>query len=218
MIEDITERKAAERTRELLVRELDHRVKNQFAVFDGLVRFTARTAHDAAGLAEALRGRVWALAAAHDLVRDAAGDGAARGLCPTTLAALLEAVLGPFGTGAAGRGRIALAGPEVAVGPTAAAALALALHELATNAARHGALSLPEGQVTIAWSSAETVAITWAEAGGPAVAGCPARRGFGSTLVRQSIEHQLAGQAAFDWSDPGGLRVVLTLPAERLAH
>jgi two-component sensor histidine kinase len=102
------------------------------------------------------------------------------------------------------------------VGPTAAAALALALHELATNAARHGALSLPDGRVAVSWTLAAEVAITWSEAGGPAVAGSPAQRGFGSTLVRQSIEHQLGGRVGFDWSDPGGLAVVLAIPAERL--
>jgi PAS domain S-box-containing protein len=217
VIEDITERKAAERAQALLVRELDHRVKNQFAVFDGLVRFTARAAGDAASLAEALCGRVRALATAHDLVREAAGDGAARGLRPTTLAALLEAVLGPFGT-ATGGGRIRLEGPAVAVGPTAAAALALALHELATNAARHGALSRPEGRVTVSWAVDAEVTLAWREAGGPAVAGAPARRGFGSTLVRQSVEHQLGGRVGFDWSGPGGLAVTLAVPAERLAR
>ncbi|TCZ51427.1 HWE histidine kinase domain-containing protein [Roseicella aquatilis] len=215
VIEDVTERKAGEQAQLLLMRELDHRVKNQFAVFDGLIRFTARAARDAADMAAALRGRVRALASAHDLVREAAGDGIARGLRPTTLRALLDAVLGAFG---GDTGRIVLDGPEAQVGPTAAAALALALHELATNAARHGALAVPEGRVAVAWEVAAAVRLTWREAGGPPLRGAPERRGFGSALVQQSVEHQLGGRIALDWTDPAGLRAVLEVPAERLAR
>ncbi|WP_165982248.1 sensor histidine kinase [Dankookia rubra] len=231
VVEDITDRKAGERALELLVRELDHRVKNQFAVFDGLVQFTARGAADVPGMAAALRGRVIALALAHDLVREAAGSGPNRGLRPTRLAALAEAVLGPFGTaraeaeetpGAAsyGGGRIALCGPPVSIGPTAAAALALALHELATNAAKHGALSRPQGRVALSWEDAAPggIRLVWRETGGPVLADAPERRGFGSTLIRQSVAHQLGGQVRFDWSDPDGLAVRLECARERLAR
>ncbi|WP_431272498.1 HWE histidine kinase domain-containing protein [Dankookia sp. P2] len=236
VVEDITGRKAGERALELLVRELDHRVKNQFAVFDGLIQFTARGAADPAGMAAALRGRVNALAVAHDLVRDASGSGPARGLRPTTLAALAAAVLGPFGTrppGEAGAesgaesgpaadaaGRIVLHGPPVGIGPAAAAALALALHELATNSARHGALSQPQGRVALSWeaTTAPAIRLVWRETGGPALAGPPERRGFGATLIRQSVTHQLGGQVGFDWSDPAGLAVTLDCPEERLAR
>ena len=238
VVDDITDRKAGERTLELLVRELDHRVKNQFAVFDGLVQFTARGAADPAAMARALRGRLKALAVAHDLVREAGGSGPTRGLRPTTLDVLAEAVLGPFGTpdtgtgqGGAGRegageapagrpGRITLRGPAIGIGPAAAAALALALHELATNAARHGALSRPQGRVTLAWSAAGAggIRMVWRESGGPELAGTPDERGFGSTLIRQSLAHQLGGRITYDWSDPGGLALTLECPAERLAR
>lgn len=231
VVEDITDRKAGERALELLVRELDHRVKNQFAVFDGLIQFTARGAADTAAMAAALRGRVNALAVAHDLVREAAGSGPARGLRPTTLTALAEAVLGPFGTRqgepgeeraeqAEGAGRIALQGPPVSIGPTAAAALALALHELATNAARHGALSRPQGRVALSWgeTAARGIRMVWHETGGPAVTGAPDWRGFGSTLIRQSVTHQLGGQVRFDWSDPAGLTLTMECAGERLAR
>lgn len=232
VIEDITDRKAGERALELLVRELDHRVKNQFAVFDSLVQFTARGAADPAGMAAALRGRVHALAVAHDLVREAAGCGPARGLRPTVLTALAETVLGPFGircaaateaeveAAAPGRGRIALCGPPIGIGPTAAAALALALHELATNAARHGALSQPQGRVALAWQETADrgIRLVWRESGGPPLAGMPDGRGFGATLVRQCATHQLGGQLRFDWSDPAGLVVTLEAAGERLAR
>ncbi|MDQ1077879.1 HWE histidine kinase domain-containing protein [Pseudoroseomonas cervicalis] len=249
IVEDVTERRRTERALELLVRELDHRVKNQFAVFDSLVQFTARTAADTASMAATLRGRVRALGAAHDLVREAAGSGVARGLRPTRLDLLVQAVLGPFGTappvpagpagpaaeaaavtgpetapgtgpgmGAeAGEGRVRLSGPAVEIGPAAAAALALALHELATNAARHGALSRPQGRVAIAWEVPPgLLRLRWVESGGPPVSGPPARQGFGTTLVRQTLCGQLGGQLSLDWSRPEGLLVRIELPADRL--
>lgn len=228
VVEDITDRKAGERALELLVRELDHRVKNQFAVFDSLVQFTARRAGDPAAMAAALRGRVHALAAAHDLVQVAAGCGPARGLRPTSLAALAEAVLGPFGTRSAPEGgaeeatdgnRIGLHGPPVSIGPTAAAALALALHELATNAARHGALARPQGRVTLRWEAvAQAIRMVWRETGGPALEGPPDGHGFGMTLVRQCVTHQLGGQLRLDWTDPAGLAATLEIAGERLAR
>jgi two-component system CheB/CheR fusion protein len=225
VLEDITDRKQAERTLQLLVRELDHRVKNQFAVFDSLVQFTARAAPDTSAMARILRGRLQALASAHDLVRDATGDGPARGLRPTTLAALFEALLAPFGTfgndDACGHAsRVHLNGPSVEVGPSSASALALVVHELATNAVRHGALSVPEGTVEVSWSVTRNegkVNIFWEETGGPQIPGEPKHRGFGTTLVRQSVKGQLGGGVMFDWSRAHGLSVTLEIPEDRLA-
>lgn len=230
VVEDITERKAGERAQELLLRELDHRVKNQFAVFGSLVQFTARTAESPAAMAEVLRGRLQALSAAHDLVRDASGGGPARGLRPTEVAALFNAVLAPFGTSALAQagaeggealGRVRLAGPSVTVGPAGAAALALVAHELATNAVRHGALSVPEGRVCVSWETLperDALSLIWREQGGPALAGVPVRRGFGTALVRQSAASQLGGRVEFDWTAGSNLTVVLELPLERLAR
>ncbi len=221
VVTDITDRKAGERVLELLVRELDHRVKNQFAVFDGLVQFTARTSPNAPTMARALRSRVQALAAAHDLVRDAAGTKPDRGLHPTNLATLFAAILGGLGNSAPDTGRIRFDGPELEAGPIAAAALALVLHELATNAAKHGALSSAEGAVEISWSimqDSDEVRFVWRESGGPQITGEPRRRGFGTMLVRQSIEGQLGGTATFDWSSSMGVLVILQVPTGRLAR
>lgn len=222
VVEDVTEREAAARALELLVRELDHRVKNQFAVFDGLVQFTARGCTAVPAMAQALRGRIQALAAAHDLVRDATGSGAARGLRPTTLQALLEAILGAFAPATAGapqEGRLRLDGPAVTVGPLSAAALALVVHELATNAARHGALSCAEGRVAVSWSATpEAITLLWVESGGPPLAGKPDRQGFGTALLRQGAERQLGGRLALDWARAEGLSVSLRLPPHRLAR
>ncbi|RAI58617.1 hypothetical protein DOO78_13075 [Roseicella frigidaeris] len=212
--EEVTERKRAERTRELLLRELDHRVKNLFAVMGGLVAFSAREAASPQAMCEALLGRIEALAQAHDLVRPAIA-GAAGDIRSTTLAALVHALLAPFrAAGEQAAGRLRLEGPEIPLGPAAAPPIALALHELATNAAKYGALSRTGGLVLIEWGiEAPSLGLRWSERGGPAVVQ-PARRGFGHRLVAQSAA-QLGGTAEFRWA-PEGLTVELRLPLQRL--
>lgn len=197
-----------------LLRELDHRVKNAFAVFLGLVHGAARHAHgrDAAGVVAALTGRVMALSRAHDLVRPAIGGlsgiAAAAG---TTVRTLAEAVLAPF-TAPGDDARIALQGTEVALGPRAAPGLALVLHELATNALQHGALSSPAGRVELAWATAgDTLTLDWCEAGGPPVGGPPARTGFGLRLLGQPNPGGVRLRTALDWSHPAGLQASITL-------
>ena len=143
--EEVTDRKRAERTRELLLRELDHRVKNLFAIVSGLVSFSARGAATPGEMRDALLGRIGALARSHDLVRPAiAGN---NGLPGTTVGALLRALLEPFGGGDGLPERLCLRGPALPLGPTGAPPIALALHELATNAAKYGALSQEGGTV-----------------------------------------------------------------------
>lgn len=212
--EEVTDRKRAERTRELLLRELDHRVKNLFAIVSGLVSFSARGVETPLEMRDALLGRVGALARAHDLVRPAIAGNAA-GLPGTTLQALLEALLEPFGGGDGLPERLGLHGPVLPLGPTAAPAVALAVHELATNAAKYGALSQDGGTVAIDWTAgAEGLRLRWLEQGGPAVAP-PDHRGFGHRLVTQSAA-QLGGSADFRWAAEG-LAVELLLPLDRVA-
>jgi two-component system CheB/CheR fusion protein len=212
--EEVTDRKRAERTRELLLRELDHRVKNLFAIVSGLVSFSARGAATPGEMRDALLGRVAALARAHDLVRPAIAGGGA-GLPGTTLQALLEALLEPFGGGHGLPERLSLQGPGLQLGPTSAPAVALAVHELATNAAKYGALSCTAGSVAIDWSvGTDGLGLRWIEQGGPSVAP-PAHRGFGLRLVTQSAA-QLGGTAEFRWAT-AGLTVELRLPLDRVA-
>ncbi|MFZ4409276.1 MAG: sensor histidine kinase [Paracraurococcus sp.] len=211
--EEVTERRRAERSRELLLRELDHRVKNLFAIVSGLVSFSARAAGTPREMRDALLGRVGALARAHDMVRPAiAGDAA--GLPGTTLPALLQALLAPFGGGGLPE-RLTLAGPALPLGAVAAPPFALMVHELATNAAKYGALSRDGGAVSIAWAAAEgRLRLRWTELDGPSVTP-PASHGFGHRLVTQSAA-QLGGTAEFRWA-PEGLVVELSLPLDRLA-
>jgi PAS domain S-box-containing protein len=229
IIEDITEQKIGERARELLIRELDHRVKNQFAVFHSLVQFTARASADATAMANTLCGRIRALASAHDLVRDAVGEGVSRGLTDTTLENVLDAVLGPFGTSvrqeqASPDARFTLTGPGVTIAPAAAGAMALVMHELATNAVRHGALAATQGAVRVSWEVAagpdrqQDLLLRWQEMGRAAPErDRPQKKGFGTALIRQSIEGQLGGSVAFGWAGILGLEVLITVPVQRLS-
>jgi PAS domain S-box-containing protein len=217
--EEVTERRRSERARELLLRELDHRVKNLFAIISGMVTFTARTAASPEAMRAVLLGRIGALARAHDLVRPALVGGVAGMAEMPTLDQLLQAMLEPFGPGQGLPERLRLEGPPVPLGPTAAPPLALVLHELATNAARHGAIS-GGGRVGLAWrlqppEEGGRVVLRWEEEDGPVLAE-PGRPGFGHRLVTQSCA-QLGGTASFDWR-PGGLAVELLLPVDRLAR
>jgi PAS domain S-box-containing protein len=219
--EEVTERRRADCARELLLRELDHRVKNLFAIITGLVSFTARTAPTPSAMRAALTGRIEALARAHDLVRPALGGALVMEPGGTVLEALAQALLHPFHPEPeAMADRLVLAGPPVRLGPTAAPPLALALHEMATNAAKYGALTTPEGQVALRWSlipregRCAALRMVWEESGGPP-APEPKHDGFGHRLVTQSCA-QLGGAALFHWS-PTGLAVELLLPLDRLS-
>lgn len=209
---EITNRKNAEESRRLLIRELHHRIKNTFAVIAGMVTMTARSTSDVGEMAEVLRGRLVALASAHELIRPAitAEVGHTE---QTTLADLFTAILTPhlyFPE------QFTLEAPPVELGVTAATSLALVLHELATNASKYGALSTAKGLLSVRGHfDGDVLSLEWAETGGPAVSGPPGHQGFGSRLASMSIVGQLAGSIAFDWLETG-LVVRLTMARERL--
>lgn len=211
---EITHLKTIEESRRLLVRELHHRIKNTFAVIAGMVTMTARTASSVAEMAEVLRGRLVALAAAHELIRPAVTAEVGH-TEKTTLADLLAAILTPHLFHAE---QLTLVSKPVEIGVMAATSLALVLHELATNAAKYGALSTPKGELLIIGEMQERyLELEWRESEGPVVEGVPAHQGFGSRLAQMSIVGQLAGSIAFDWR-PQGLVVRMTIARDRLAR
>ncbi|APX89185.1 hypothetical protein BV394_05195 [Brevirhabdus pacifica] len=212
-IVDISERKRAEEARQLLLRELNHRVKNLFAITSGMIQMTARNSTDVTEMASALTGRLMSLARAHELITTSITSNQTV-VAPTSLEALVGAVMEPHV--AERPDALHASGPEVEIGPTAATSLALILHEVATNAAKYGALSTATGRIDMTWErDDERVAVTWRESGGPAIEGAPQRVGFGSQLARLSATGQLGGGINYTWNR-GGIEIVLTAALERL--
>jgi two-component sensor histidine kinase len=182
------ERRVAERTAELelLVKELNHRVKNTLAVVQSIALQTGRTHLSQERFQEALGSRLQALARAHDVLTREAWEGA-------SLAELLRQTLAPHDEAAASR--VVASGPSVRLSPNAAVTLNMAFHELATNAAKYGALSNGSGRLSVTWRAEpvedpSALELDWVERDGPAVAP-PSRRGFGVRLVEQGLAHEL---------------------------
>jgi PAS domain S-box-containing protein len=209
IMRDRTERRRAEERRELLVHELNHRVKNTLAVVQSLAAQTARGAPDLPSFGAAFQARLIALARAHDLLTREDWVGA-------PLHAVARAALEPL---AIDETRVDLSGcaSDVVLPPGAALALAMAVHELATNALKHGALSAPDGRVSVACRGAAdpgggAPVVEWVERGGPPVAGPPAKRGFGLRLLGRGLMAQ-AGVGADLRFEPEGVRCTLRLPS-----
>lgn len=215
---DVSQRKDHEEQQELLLKEMDHRVKNLFAIVGGMVTLSARSAATPRELAQTVQGRLGALASAHQLIRPGHSAASATKQA-TTLEELVRKVLSPY-VDPARTGdsiRTEIDGPEIAVGAEAATNVALVVHELATNAAKYGALSVPGGRVHISWAVAKgRLALSWAEKGGPVITGPPEREGFGSVLARKSVSGGLRGDLTFHWN-PDGLVVLVSAETERLA-
>jgi PAS domain S-box-containing protein len=209
---DIHDRKIAEEQRELISRELSHRIKNIFAVVNSLVTLSARLDPAARPFAEAVRARIEALAHAHDYVRPR--PGAAGQPAPQSVLGLLDTLLAAYRED--GRSRINVSGRDASTGVNAATALALLIHELATNAVKYGALSAPAGTVTLTCeATADAYVIVWQERGGPPVEGPPTRKGFGTLMSERAAAAQLGAAITHAW-DPEGLTVRITVPHHRL--
>jgi two-component sensor histidine kinase len=197
---DVTGRKQAEESHELLAGEMSHRVKNLLAIASGLTTISSRSSASVEEMAKQLTGRLGALGRAHDLVRplrDGQGNAA-------LLGDLFAVLLAPYDDSGAFAGRIRVAVPRVGVGETAATGLALVIHELATNALKYGAFSVPEGTLDVSGSMVgDDVEITWMEHGGPEVSGPKQGDGYGSKLLRRTLGGQLGGSIEYDWAKDG---------------
>jgi PAS domain S-box-containing protein len=215
---DITERKRAQEQQNLLLREMSHRVKNLFAVASSLVTLSAGSARTPADLAEAVRGRLGALARAHGLTRPGLMNGGEKPGHDTTLHALIQTILAPYVDPERFKehGFFMITGPCLPIGGNAVTSVALVMHELATNAAKYGALSSPGGYIHIDWSvKEEELLLTWKEHGGPSLDGPAEHEGFGSSLVHRLVTGQFGGELSYYWN-PKGLIIRLSVPVERL--
>lgn len=202
---DISERQRADAQRELLLAELNHRVKNTLAVVQAMAHQTFRSAGVAREPRQAFENRLMALAAAHNLLTASNWENAA----------LSDIARDTLVAGGAFKDRVEIGGPRVLLPPREALALAMALHELTTNAVKYGALSNDQGRVELVWSRGEgavpILLIRWRESGGPPVQGPPERRGFGSVLLERSLQEDLGGKVALAYGRDG-LSCAIELP------
>ncbi|MCO6384470.1 MAG: GAF domain-containing protein [Vannielia sp.] len=194
--------------RQLLVEELNHRVKNLFTVVSGMVRLSHSNGEDQS----VLEARLQALAKAHNLLAPIIQAGKPLG-DRISLSELLDTLLIPYGKEHLSQ----IEGPNVVLGPRASTSLSLALHELATNAAKYGALAGPDGQLSVSWKVAgNDLHIHWEETGRVSDSAGKAE-GFGTRLISIAIEGQLDGKLETDLR-PTGMTRHITLPRERLAE
>ncbi len=205
LIWEITDRKRAESVRELMINELNHRVKNTLATVQSLAAQTLRNAPDLRKGEDAFVDRLLALSRAHDVLTQQSWESA-------DIRDIVHRAVAPH-EDEAGAQRFGIAGPNVSLDPKAALALSLALHELCTNALKYGALSNASGVVSIRWevqtAGGRRLHLIWREQGGPPVV-APLRRGFGSRLIERSLAADLAGEVKIDFAPDG---VVCTIAA-----
>lgn len=204
-IVDISDRKKAEAHRELLIAELNHRVKNTLSTVQSLAMQTFKSVADK-GAVKAFEARLMALSSAHDVLTRENWEGAG-------LREVIEQAISPHHSEP--DRRFVLDGPQVRLAPKSALAIAMGLHELCTNAAKYGALSSPDGCIDIAWTverddlSAQ-LRLHWQERGGPAVQ-TPRRKGFGSLLIEKLLASDLDGKVVLSYA-PEGVRCSIVAP------
>jgi PAS domain S-box-containing protein len=210
IFQDITEQKHAEEQQRFFLDELNHRVKNTLTTVQSIASQTLRTTETSAQFKEAFEGRLLALSKTHNLLTRKSWREA-------ELRDVAEQELAPYRK--QGDERVVLNGPNVRLPARYAINLGLVLHELVTNAAKYGALSTNAGHLDMNWTVVQNedrpdqLRIHWTESGGPPVAP-PKRQGFGSRLIRRSIEGELGGYMVLNFAE-GGVSYDISVP---LAH
>jgi two-component sensor histidine kinase len=191
---------------DLLIEELNHRVKNTLAILQSIAVQTFRSASRSER--EKFEGRLGALAEAHNLLSTEKWQG-------SELQDVVKRVLQPYLLN--NPERMKMFGPHVPLSPRVAVILSMIVHEIATNAAKYGALSNDSGTVTVDWeviteNATKKLRLIWTEAGGPHVT-APVQRGFGSRLIERSARDQLGGEATVDFL-PRGVVYTVTCTLE----
>ena len=213
---DITERRRAEEQQQLLIREMDHRVKNLFTLASSVVMLSARSASTVADLVSTVLSRLSALAQAHALTIPLTHGTTGKTRKTTTLHALIRTIVAPYDISGYNGSRAVVTGPDISIGGEALASFALLLHEFATNAAKYGALSTPQGRINISCvEEKDRFVLIWIESGGPPVHRRTDGEGFGTLLARGAVQGQLGGEINRDWK-PEGLSIRLCVDQRRL--
>ena len=193
-LRDISERRDAARRQELMIGELNHRVKNLLGVVAGIAHQTARSSDTVAAFIDGFGGRLSSLGRAHEILTAATWERA-------PLRSLLDELLGSYLAGA--QAQVTIAGPDVLLAPRHLISLGMIVHELMTNAVKYGALSCASGRISLVWTmSCGKLAIEWIETGMTGIMP-PARTGFGSKMIARSVAHELRGQESTEWRCDG---------------
>jgi PAS domain S-box-containing protein len=192
---DVTARRQADEHQQLMIHELNHRVKNTLATVQSIATQTLRNAASPQQARGAIESRLMALSRAHDVLTRQNWEGA-------ELREIAGQALEPYSS--SNEDRLHLSGPAVRLPPQKALALAMAFQELATNAVKYGALSNATGEIHLTWNidradGVPVLCVCWQELGGPPVHP-PSQRGFGTRLIERSLADDLKGKVriAFD--------------------
>ncbi len=196
VVRDITERKQVEQHQELLVAELDHRVKNVLAQVAVVAMSTRQGSRSIDEFLRSLNGRIQSMAAAHTLLSKS-------GWQSVGLDALVHNQLAPYATDT----NVTISGTDVMLIAAEIQAVARVLHELVTNAAKHGALSIPGGHVSVSWNrkpngDGAKLMLVWQEQGGPPVKS-EIQSSYGTNLIRNLIPHELGGRVDLAFASEG---------------
>lgn len=204
VLSDVTAQVRAEKHRELLIRELNHRVKNTLATVQVIARQSFGNGDTNRAQRDTFEARLANLATAHDLLANTHWE-------YTSLSQVVKKTLD--GTGL-DMEKVSLTGPQIIITSEQAVSLAMALHELAMNALKHGAMSEGKGRVDVTWEKEAgeepTFKLVWRESGGPAVTS-PEKTGFGMVMIRKVLEYELQGDVKVEFN-PDGLVCTVTAP------
>lgn len=204
---DISERRRGQEQQALLLHEMNHRIKNLFALTGGMLSLAAREAETPGDLVKLMRERLVALARAHDLtLRSHDADPATAGTI--SLFALLEAMLAPHKTT---QSRLTIIGDDIVFAAPLVTSLALLFHEFTTNAAKYGALQTEDGYIEICTRPlANGYQAVWTEQGGPPVRSPSSSGGFGSKL-ESTLKTSLGATIMREWR-PKGVVITVVFP------
>jgi PAS domain S-box-containing protein len=200
-IVDLTDRKRAEEQRDLLMAEVNHRVKNTLATVISIARQSFAKGRAFEVSQQSFTDRIQALAQTHTRLAEANWSG-------MSLDTIVRDEIAPY----RGLDNIRISGPGLTLSPKLAVTLGMAFHELTTNAAKYGALSSKDGLIEIGWEfvGEDEVRLSWIESKGPAVEP-PVRSGFGRLLLERALASDLSGSVELSFPEEG-LRCVIAFP------
>ncbi|MEO8777547.1 MAG: PAS domain S-box protein [Rhodanobacter sp.] len=202
---DVTLEKHAQHQREVLINELNHRVKNTLATVQSIASLSLRYATTMEAFGDSFDARLLALSKTQDLLTSG-------NWIQAPLHDLVSNELAPYRNDA---NAVSLAGCDVQLKPRMLMALGMLVHELTTNAVKYGALSILGGNVDVSWhtnqvDSASRLHLSWIERGGPPIQCPPTRRGMGSRLL-ETVVRGLGGTSDLQYAATG-VHCVIDVP------